>query len=709
MRFTIKQKLAATFGAVIVLSGVAAWVGTNSLATLNDGMKAVMSGPVTRMDKLSGINIDFLNMARNDLNVIVSTDESEIKQFEERSRALRVEIQNKLEEYSRIVMPANRGKFDTLRKYFSEYIPLQDKILENGRHDTNVEALQIAEKQAHTDEFITMLRPLRDHLAGARPTLETVNASGVLGDIFILLRDIEIYQRDTILATTDADVAADNEKIKSAISAIQGKRDAFRQLPDTQDRALADQFFERFAKWAPANDRIMSLATEMTKARAASLAMGEGRKIRVAINQQIEEMIVNIHKALDASKVEAESVYANARMVLLATIAAAMLLSITAALWMAFSISRGLSRAVTMAGTIADGDLTQELQVSSNDEIKDMADALNQMVLKLREIVAEAMAASENVSSGSQELSSGAEQLSAGASEQAASAEEASASMEQMAANIKQNADNAGQTQKIAQRSSADAQASGAAVSRAVEAMRTIAQKITVVQEIARQTDLLALNAAVEAARAGEHGRGFAVVASEVRKLAERSQTAASEISTLSGDTMKVAQDAGEMLSKLVPDIKKTAELVEEISAACREQDIGADQMNQAIQTLDKVIQQNAAAAEEIASTSEELSGQSEKLHSSISFFRTGDRGRAAGHGAAPAVRSTQPALAKAKSSAIHLGAQKTPAPVRHLAASVKTLGAKPQAKGRASDKDGFSIDLGSQGPDEHDSQFERY
>ena len=200
--------------------------------------------------------------------------------------------------------------------------------------------------------------------------------------------------------------------------------------------------------------------------------------------------------------------------------------------------------------------------------------------------------------------------------------------MEEMASNIRQNADNASQTEKIARQSSADAEASGEAVSRAVQAMQTIAEKITIVQEIARQTDLLALNAAVEAARAGEHGRGFAVVASEVRKLAERSQTAAQEIGALSGQTVSVAQQAGEMLIKLVPDIKRTAQLVEEISAACREQDLGADQVNQAIQQLDQVIQQNASASEELSATSEELASHAGSLQESISFFRIGDAQR---------------------------------------------------------------------------------
>ncbi|MDD5642464.1 MAG: methyl-accepting chemotaxis protein, partial [Syntrophales bacterium] len=194
-------------------------------------------------------------------------------------------------------------------------------------------------------------------------------------------------------------------------------------------------------------------------------------------------------------------------------------------------------------------------------------------------------------------------------------------------ANIKQNSDNAQQTEKIALKAAEDTKEGGNAVTETVTAMKEIASKISIIEEIARQTNLLALNAAIEAARAGEHGKGFAVVASEVRKLAERSQTAAGEINKLSASSVEVAERAGEMLERIVPDIQKTADLVQEINAASNEQRSGANQINMAIQQLDQVIQQNAAASEEMASTSEELLSQAEQLQTTIGFFRIADNG----------------------------------------------------------------------------------
>jgi methyl-accepting chemotaxis protein len=280
-----------------------------------------------------------------------------------------------------------------------------------------------------------------------------------------------------------------------------------------------------------------------------------------------------------------------------------------------------------VAENLAKGDLEVEIVTRSGDD--SLMHALKEMVDKLREVVAEVASASENVASGSQELAASSEGLSQGATEQAASVEEVSSSMEEMSSNIRQNAENASQTEKIALKAADDAGQGGAAVAQTVLAMRDIASKITIIEEIARQTNLLALNAAIEAARAGDAGKGFAVVAAEVRKLAERSGTAAGEISALSASSVQVAERAGEMLKKIVPDIQKTAEMVQEIAAASNEQNAGAEQINRAVQQLDQVVQQNASASEEMASTSEELSSQAEQLQSSIGFFRLNGHNRA--------------------------------------------------------------------------------
>jgi methyl-accepting chemotaxis protein len=301
--------------------------------------------------------------------------------------------------------------------------------------------------------------------------------------------------------------------------------------------------------------------------------------------------------------------------------------------------------------------------------------------------------AARNVASGSRQLSSGSEQMSQGTTEQAASAEEASSAIEEMHATIRQNADNSVATEKIARKSAGDALESGKAVSEAVKAMKDIAGKISVIEEIARQTNLLALNAAIEAARAGEHGKGFAVVAAEVRKLAERSQVAAGEIGTLSGSSVGVAENAGAMLNRLVPDIQKTSELVQEITESSKEQASGADQINNSIQQLNSVIQQNAGSAEEMASTAQELSSQAEQLLQTVGFFTIEDD--------SASMKSTMPRTLAAAPAALH--------PIAHRGTSVT----RPVPVRSAGRNTGVTIDLDRHGSgrngDSRDREFERF
>ena len=480
--------------------------------------------------------------------------------------------------------------------------------------------------------------------------------------------DYRIAELEHVVSEVPADMQAAEVKMRKLTESMTKTEGLYAKLISSpEERALFEQFTQQFKEYQVVHDRVLVLSRALKTADAMVLMNGESNKLYVVYSDTLAKLVELNEKGGNDASAAGDSLYASARLWVIAILGMCVVLGLTMAWAITRAITRPLAQAVNVANQLAKGDMTVNIAVDGKDEtaqllqaMKDMAAAtagsvgdvvrvvggmaqgdltqriteqyqgvyeelktyVNATADKLAQVVTEVNGATEALASASEEVSATAQSLSQASSEQAAGVEETSASMEQMTASISQNTENAKITDSMATKAAAEASEGGEAVKATVAAMKQIAQKINIIDDIAYQTNLLALNAAIEAARAGEHGKGFAVVAAEVRKLAERSQVAAQEIGTVATSSVELAERAGKLLDAMVPSINKTSDLVQEITAASEEQSSGVAQINSAVSQLSQTTQQNAASSEELAATAEEMSSQAEQLQRTMSFFK---------------------------------------------------------------------------------------